>query len=180
MVVFDANFLIFFLDPRLREGAGKNPRVDHLVDTIDQGRDRIIVPTPALSELLVGAKDAAPKYLDTINRSRYFRIEPFGERAAVEAAAMTRDAISRGSKLGSAIESSWAKVKFDRQIVAIAKVSGANVIYSQDPDVARHAKEVGLKVLRLEDLPDPPTTPQIEMTLEPTEPQPTPDPNEAD
>jgi predicted nucleic acid-binding protein len=120
MVVFDANFLIYFLDPKLKDGAGNNPRVDHLVETIDQDRERIIVPTPALSELLVGAKDAAPQYLDTINRSRYFRIEPFGERAAVEAAAMTRDAIGRGSKLGPAIESSWAKVKFDRQIVAIA------------------------------------------------------------
>jgi predicted nucleic acid-binding protein len=180
MVVFDANFLIFFLDPKLREGAGNNPRVDHLVETIDQNRDRIIVPTPALSELLVGAKDAAPKYLDTINRSRYFRIEPFGERAAVEAAAMTRDAISRGAKLGPAIESSWAKVKFDRQIVAIGRVAGAHAIYSQDPDVARHAIEVGMKVLRLEDLPDPPTPPQIEMTLETPESEPAADPDETE
>lgn len=119
MVVFDANFLIFFLDPKLKDGAGNNPRVDYLVQTIDQTRDRILVPTPALSELLVGARDAAPRYLETINRSRYFRVEPFGERAAVEAAAMTRDAIGRGGKLGAALESAWAKVKFDRQIVAM-------------------------------------------------------------
>lgn len=170
MVVFDANFLIFFLDPQLKSGAGNNVRVDHLVDTLDKNRDRIIVPTPALSELLVGAKDAAPAYLDTINRSRFFRIEPFGERAAVEAAAMTRDAIRRGNKLSPETESSWAKVKFDRQIVAIARVAGAQSIYSQDEDVARHAKDVGIKVLRVEDLPDPQNVPQIEMKLEPPEP----------
>jgi len=172
MVVFDANFLIFFLDPKLKAGAGNNVRVDHLVETLDKNRDRIIVPTPALSELLVGAKDAAPTYLDTINRSRFFRIEPFGERAAVEAAAMTRDAIIRGDKLSPAKDASWAKVKFDRQIVAIARVAGAQTIYSQDEDVARHAKEVGIKVLRVEDLPDPPNQPQIEMKLDPPEPPP--------
>lgn len=171
---------MMILDPKLKDGAGNNPRVDHLVETIDQDRERIIVPTPALSELLVGAKDAAPQYLNTINRSRYFRIEPFGERAAVEAAAMTRDAIGRSRKLGPAIESSWAKVKFDRQIVAIGRVAGASVIYSQDPDVARHAKEVGIKVLRREDLPDPPTPPQIEMTLDPPEPAPPADPDETE
>lgn len=170
MVVFDANFLIYFLDPRLKEGAGKNPRVDHLVAEIDKERDRIIVPTPALSELLVGAGDAAPAYLDTINRSRFFRVEPFGERAAVEAAAMTREALHKGNKFSPSTKSDWAKVKFDRQIVAIAKVVGATAIYSQDEDVAAHAKEVGIKAVHIQDLPDPPTPPQIEMELDPSEP----------
>lgn len=170
MVVFDANFLIFFLDPKLKTGAGNNPRVDYLVETIEKSRERIVVPTPALSELLVGAKDAAPKYLDTITRSRFFRIEPFGERAAVEAAAMTRDAIARGSKSDPATDSTWAKVKFDRQIVAIARVVGSTTIYSQDSDLARHAEQVGISVVRLEDLLEPPTAPQIEMQLAPPDP----------
>lgn len=171
-------FLDLFLDPKIGGGAGNNPRVDYLVATIEKNRDRIVVPTPALSELLVGAKDAAPAYLDTINRSRFFRIEPFGERAAVEAAAMTRDAINRGSKLSPATLSSWAKVKFDRQIVAIARVAGARIIYSQDADVAKHAKEVGIEVQTLEELPDPPTSHQIELKLEPPEPKTDDDPDQ--
>lgn len=170
MVVFDANFLIFFLDPKIKGGAGTDPRIDFLVANIQERRDRIVVPTPALSELLVGAKDAAPAYLDVINRSRFFRIEPFGERAAVEAAAMTRDAIIRATKLDPATQSSWAKVKFDRQIVAIAKVVGATSIYSTDPDVAKHAREAGIPSVSLEDLPNPPMPPQIELDLVPTEP----------
>ena len=55
MVVFDANFLIYFLDSKLKGGVGSNVRVDHLVATIQKTGDRIIVPTPALSELLVRA-----------------------------------------------------------------------------------------------------------------------------
>jgi hypothetical protein len=34
MVVFDANFLIFFLDPKVQGGAGTDVRIDHLVATI--------------------------------------------------------------------------------------------------------------------------------------------------
>lgn len=165
MVVFDANFLIYFLDPHLKDGAGKNPRVDHLVAEIDKNRERIIVPTPALAELLVGAGDAASAYLDAISRSRFFRVEPFGERAAIEAAALTREAIKRGDKLSPAVASGWQKVKFDRQIVAIAKVAGASVIYSQDGDLAKHAKEVGIETLTVDMLPDPPVLPQFEMPL---------------
>jgi predicted nucleic acid-binding protein len=171
MVVFDANFLIFFLDPKLKAGVANNPRIDHLVATIDAIRDRIVIPTPALSELLVGAEDAAPQYLDTITRSRFFRIEPFGERAAVEAAAMTRDAMRRGQKRGPTPDATWAKVKFDRQVVAIARVVGATAIYSQDPQVKLHAQEIGISVLSLDDLPDPPAPPQIELELSPPEPQ---------
>jgi predicted nucleic acid-binding protein len=55
MVIFDANFLIYFLDPKIKGGVGSNPRIDHLVATIQKTGERIVVPTPALSELLVKA-----------------------------------------------------------------------------------------------------------------------------
>jgi predicted nucleic acid-binding protein len=115
MIVFDANFLIYFLDPRIKGGVGSNPRIDHLVATIQKSGERIIVPTPALSEILVRAGDAAPKYLDIITRSKFFRVAEFGTRAAVEAAALTREAIDKGSKHGVTPDATWAKVKFDRR-----------------------------------------------------------------
>ena len=169
IVLFDATFLMLFLDPRIREGVGSNPRVDHLVDTLDKSRSRIIVPTPALSELLVGAKDAAPAYLDIISRSRFFRIEPFGTKAAVEAADMTRNAIAMGDKRGGATDSTWQKVKFDRQIVAIAKVTGCTTVYSDDDDVRRFAERVAIPTVALPQLPDPPAPPQLAMNLDPLE-----------
>ena len=82
MVVFDASFLIYFLDPKIKGGIGSNPNIDHLVATIQKTGERIAVPTPALSELLVKAGDAGPKYLEIVARSKFFRIAEFGERAA--------------------------------------------------------------------------------------------------
>jgi hypothetical protein len=84
---------------------------------------------------------------------------------------MTRDAMRRGQKRGPTPDATWAKVKFDRQVVAIARVVGATAIYSQDPQVKLHAQEIGISVLSLDDLPDPPAPPQIELELSPPEPQ---------
>lgn len=171
MVVFDANFLIYFLDPKIKGGVGSNPQIDHLVATIQKTGDRIIVPTPALSELLVKAGDAGPKYLEIVARSKFFRVAEFGERAAVEAAALTREAIANGNKRGATQDSDWAKVKFDRQIVAIGRVVGAKTIYTNDGQLATHAKAAGLEAIASDDLPDPPVRPQLEMPLDPIEPE---------
>ena len=38
MVVFDANFLIYFLDPKIRGGVGNNPLIDYLVATIQKSK----------------------------------------------------------------------------------------------------------------------------------------------
>ena len=175
MVVFDANFLIFFLDPKVQGGVGTDLRIDNLVATIQKTSDRIIVPTPALSELLVKAGDAGPKYLEIIARSKFFRVTEFGERAAVEAAALTRDALAAGAKRGVTPDADWGKVKFDRQIVAIARVTSATCIYTTDDQLARHAKAVGIDAIHRDDLPEPTVPPQLEMKLAPVEPEPDPD-----
>jgi predicted nucleic acid-binding protein len=108
--------------------------------------------------VLIGASDVAPQYLEIINRSARFKVVPFGTRAAVEAAAAHREALRAGDKKeGTA---SWLKVKFDRQIVAIAKVEGATVIYSNDDDIRRFSARDGLEVINLESLPSPPEKPQ--------------------
>jgi hypothetical protein len=46
-------------------------------------------------------------------------------------------------------------MKFDRQIVAIALVSNAGVLYSDDDGVAKFAMGCGLAVKRVVDLPVP-------------------------
>jgi hypothetical protein len=46
-------------------------------------------------------------------------------------------------------------MKFDRQIVAIALVSGASVLYSDDDGVVKFAAACGLAVKRVTDLPVP-------------------------
>jgi len=52
--------------------------------------------------------------------------------------------------------SNWSKVKFDRQIVAIARVEGAERIYSNDDDIKRFGASDGIEVVMLDDLELPP------------------------
>jgi PIN domain len=172
VVVFDASFLIMLLDPKVTGEGQVDVRIAHLVATLDKSKDDIVVPTPALSEVLIGAGDAAPAYLEILNKTARIRIAPFGSRAAVEAAARHREAIdARDKKEGS---QTWPKVKFDRQIVAIAKVENADCIYSNDADVVRLGQKDGIRVVMLDQLPDPPLSPQTsmfrELDLEPYQP----------
>ncbi len=154
LVVFDASFLVPLLDPKVKGLGDCDARLEWLFKSLEKEKAKIIVPTPALSEVLIGAGDAAPQYLDIINKSSRFKIVPFGERAAVEAAAAHREAINTGNKKEG--ENSWAKLKFDRQIVAIAKVEGAERIYSDDADIVRISKRDGIAVISLNNLPLPP------------------------
>jgi hypothetical protein len=174
MVVFDATMLLLLLRPnsgRPLDASGASianvqERIAHLVQSLEKTKTQIIIPTPALSEVLVRAGSAGPRIVEALNRSVVFRIVPFDSLAAVEAALMTRAAIDAGDKRGGAA-AAWAKVKFDRQIVAIAKVARATVIYSDDADVRVLAATENIAVIGLAELPLPPEEAQIEMRLEP-------------
>ncbi len=178
MVVFDATSLLILFSPDVappRDPSTNNPiegareRIDYLVQQLEKSRTKIIVPTPALSEILVRAGTAGPGYLSQITGSAAFRIADFDTRAAIEVAAMTRAAIDGGDKRGDA-EGHWSKIKYDRQIVAIAKTEGASIIYSDDNNVHTLGSNLGLSVLRIADLPLPPVNPQASLDLEKTEP----------
>ena len=75
---------------------------------------------------------------------------PFDSRAAIE----TADLIA-SVKAGKEQWGTWAKVKFDIQIVAIAKAEGVSVIYSDDYDIENYAKRLNIHVVRICDLPTP-------------------------
>ncbi|MBV8926616.1 MAG: hypothetical protein JOZ74_14700 [Bradyrhizobium sp.] len=89
-VVFDTSFLIPLLDPRVKGVGVVDGKLTHLIETLDKQKDVVIIPTPALSETLIRAGDAAPAYLDILNKTPRFRIAAFGARAAVEAAERCR------------------------------------------------------------------------------------------
>jgi hypothetical protein len=130
-------------------------------------RTRAMCARRGREEALVRAGPAASQQIiEHLQRYNVFRIEAFDARAAVEVAAMTRKALDSGRKRGQSA-ATWAKVKYDRQIVAIAKVCGAATIYSDDGDVRTLAKTVKIDVIGLADLPLPPEKAQIEMDLEP-------------
>ena len=178
MVVIDATMLLLLLRPGIPVPAGPGgvpidkpkERVEHLVRQLEQDRTKIIVPTPALSEVLVRAGVAASQQIiEHLQKYSVFRIEPFDTRAAIEVATMTRDAIAKGKKRGDNA-ATYAKIKYDRQIVAIARVCGATTIYSDDGDIRALGKETKLTVIGLADLPLPPESRQQPLPLSGTDP----------
>ena len=163
MVLFDATTLLLLLSPNVpppRHPMTGEPiqhakeRIDHLITQLENEKTKILIPTPVLSEILVRAGKAGPEYLAKLSTSAAFRIVPFDIRAAVEVAAMTQKAIERGDKRGGSVEP-WAKIKYDRQIVAIGKVERVTTIYSDDRHVRTLAAEASIAVIGIEELPLP-------------------------
>lgn len=176
MVVFDTSVLLLVLDPNAippfdrDTGGGVEKavrRIEYLIATLTADKERIVIPTPVLSEVLVHAGEALQPYLDILNGHAAFRIAPFDEKAAIEAALAMSDAIKRGGHRIDAAnpDSTKTKIKFDRQIVAIAKAEGAHTVYSDDEDVHRYSKRAGLNAYRTVDLDLPPEDPQISFSL---------------
>ncbi len=78
---------------------------------------------------------------------------------------MTRSALNSGDKKDG-IDAPWNKVKFDRQIVAIAKVHQAHTVYSDDRKLRNSARKVGLTAVGIHELPLKPDPPQHELDLD--------------
>jgi hypothetical protein len=171
MVVFDASILLFVFDENVKSSVPKaKERVEYLIETLSEAGEKIIIPTPALSECLVHAGPAGPEYLNIIGKQACFRVASFDQRAAVEAAIRTYQARQRGQWTGGNPEATKTKIKFDRQIIAIAAVENATVVYSDDDDVIGYAREAGMEAYRLSDLPERPEDPQRAMNFdEPSE-----------
>jgi hypothetical protein len=158
MVAFDNSIFCLALHPDAKPPDGVDrakDRVQYLLETLRDQNERILIPTPAFSEFLILAANDGPSYILKIRENSLFRVEPFDQRAAIELADMELVARAKGSKHGSAT-ANWQKVKFDRQIVAVARVHSARCIYSDDADVAAHGNDCGLAVIKLRDLPTPP------------------------
>ena len=176
-VAFDTATLILSLSPNpgvVRDRAG-NPiprakeRVEFLLTELSESRTTVIIPTPVFSELLTRSENAASRYFDIISNSKYFRLEPFDARAAIEAAMMTRKAFESGLGKRGGSSDSWPKVKFDRQIVAIAKVCGADKIYSEDQGVISLGHSAGIPVIGVAELSLPPDQAQPPLPFPKTE-----------
>jgi hypothetical protein len=175
MVVIDATMLMLMFRPdvpaRATDSKGKAidcvaERVAYLVKTLEASKSRIVIPTPVLSELLVrSTADETQRIMEEINRIAVFRIEPFETRAAIEVAVMTRAALAGGNKKGG-MNAPWDKIKFDRQIVAIARVVQASAIYTDDTNLAKTAKAVGIPTVGLAELPLPPESAQGQLPFD--------------
>ncbi|NVD96752.1 hypothetical protein [Massilia sp. BJB1822] len=151
MVLFDASILIKLLDPRT---SGKQQdKLDYLLDCLQKSRTKILIPTPALAELYV---KAPPEVMALFKGRSAFLIVPFDEKAALEWSLQVKDAVLSQRKKGIQADTSWRKIKFDHQIIAIAKVNRTNTIYSEDTGLCKLARALGLTALGVDELPDKP------------------------
>jgi predicted nucleic acid-binding protein len=154
-VAFDASFLVFTVNPRSNSSVARAPeRVDGLIERLTEKKDKIIVPTPALAEILVVLGQGGPKYIEKMREFSCFQVRAFDERAAVEFGATMR-ARSKGKQKQARKNAVQSKIKFDHQIVAIAKVQGAKAIYSDDSQLRAFAEECGMDAYGLADVPVP-------------------------
>jgi len=145
-------------------------KVDFLLEGLEKSREKILIPAPALAEILVHAGPAGPEFLATVMKSSRFQIAPFDTMAAVEVAEAIKRARKSGNKRGKS-KDNWQKIKYDHQIVAISKVAGASVLYSNDGPLSNFAEINGLRVIQLADLPSPPSkTPLFDGVAELAEP----------
>jgi hypothetical protein len=117
-------------------------RAEHLVETLGKSRQKIIIPTPVLAELLTAIGPDAQQYLSIISRSRLFEIASFDSRCAIELALLNRDAFAaRDPRIPG---EPYQKVKIDRQIVAIFKTAGVEFVYTDDEGMAKRARLCGM------------------------------------
>ena len=162
VVAFDASFLLPVFSQKL-DDVPKNPstgkpiekyyeRIEGLLSQLEEAKIKILIPSPALSEILVRVKaEQVNQYLEMISSRSVFRVASFKQDAAIKVAEMSRKAIEQGDKRSGSTEV-WNKVKFDRQIIALAKVNGAKIIYSDDRSLRKFTEQVDLKVIASHEL----------------------------
>ena len=117
-----------------------------LITNIDDTKQRIVIPTPVMAEVL-SAQDRSVKdsYL-TLHRDSFFTIAPLDEPAAAEAANITRRIRPLGTITQNRANNGRQEVKVDILIIAIALVNGARVIYSTDPHFKTIAERANLNI----------------------------------
>jgi hypothetical protein len=160
MVAFDSTFLTFLFIPNAPcDTERAKDRIDYLIGSLQGSGTRIIIPSPALAELLIGVGHSRSQILHELTHSPKFLLAPFDTKAALELALLAdtvRKPPGKKKKKGDS-GGTWAKVKFDWQIVAIAKAQNASTIYSEDLDIKKLAPLVGITAKSVADLSLPPS-----------------------
>jgi hypothetical protein len=162
-VAFDNTFLSIVLNPDAKSRPNPNTgqpvshcknRIEALIDSLSRKGEIVLIPTPCFSELLCVVPDLE-RAVSEINRSIAFELAAFDERCAIDLAEIVRQALAEGDKRSGSL-APWNEIKYDRQIAVIAKVNGAEILYTDDGNQSVFAKQIGLKVFHTWDLPLPP------------------------
>lgn len=159
-MILDATALLLLLNDQTpapkhpetqEEITDAHERVKALVEQITAAGQKVVIAAPVLAELMVRAENAESEYMKEFSNSSRFRLAPFDHKAAIEHAMYTREALKTGDKRGG-INDDWGKVKFDRQIIAIARSLAINKICTDDENLEKHAKKQNIDVVHIYDI----------------------------
>lgn len=165
-IVLDSSVLIYLaypnapapIDPATNEVVAHCPeRIEGLLEDLNESGSQLIVPTPVLSELLIRANDKQLEVLGAVTNRRAVTVVPFDTAAAIENAALRRS-----RKIAKAAAGETRKeVSFDLQILAIARVAGADLVLTDDQNLRRHCEAAGMRAAGIGDLSLPDSKRQI-------------------
>jgi len=163
VVVFDATTMLLIMFPnRVSPPIDKKTslpvtfipqRINGLINRMKKDKTKIVIPSPAFGEILVRAGDDTQSFIDIINKDSVFRVEPFCAMAAVEVALIARQD-RKGDRSSGVDENTltYAKLKYDRQIVAIAKVHRAKALYTDDGHIIELCQKLNIEAMGVGDL----------------------------
>jgi predicted nucleic acid-binding protein len=151
------------LDPSTGEPVRRAAeRIEYLIEHLSESNARILIPATAWAEFLVAADESAQEYLAKIKDRANFQIVPFDSVSAVEAAIDQRKALKAGNKKAD-LRGTRQCVKADRQIMAVAKTLGVDMVYAADHDLVKIGASMNVPVTALWDLPlKPSVTPLLD------------------
>lgn len=164
IVALDANCLVAWSSTSQKDRSDR-ARLEHLLDTVAATGGKIVIPTPAFAEFLVGVDEAAAAWINTLDRKRSILVAPFDRRCAFECSLLDKAALGKGDKRGGRKEA-WQRIKIDRQVVAVARVNQATMIVTNDAGLRATATAAGLTASRIDELPLPDSSRQQSLLME--------------
>lgn len=164
VIVVDANFIIAYCSSKTTPD--DRARIQHFIERVEKAKAKVVLPMVAVAEFLVGADLAGVEFLNTLDRKTHIQMADFNRAAAFELAQIDRAAIGSGDKKDES-EEPWQKIKTDRQIVAIGKAQGAQLVISNDKNVRNNALRVNIQAMKIQELTLPESARQMHLVPPP-------------
>jgi predicted nucleic acid-binding protein len=153
--VIDANVLAALFSKNHEDV--RDVRIRGLIADSRAIRTRLIVPAPVFAEFAVKARD---KELEFITSQHVFKLVPFDAIAALECGFLIRDVFAQENKKDR------HSIKFDLQILAIAKVCRATRLVTNDRQLRSRSVSLGIPAISIIELPIPDNEKQIVLSLD--------------
>ena len=163
LIFIDTNFLVALLDSAKKGDLYQ--RASYLVERVSNQKCKLLVPTPVLSEYLVGADAAGVQSVKELQKKTYVQMAPFDVAAAFECSTLERGAPGPSGDKRDGSTEPWQHIKIDRQIVAIGKTHGAKLFITRDGPAKTAALRSGIEAWDITELPLSPADAQGKLAL---------------